>query len=177
MQVHFVHQNVQDTVVMLEEGNPPHPRCARCDMQVPRKALNGRHLGTAQCSKGAEKKRQWLAETETRENLERAFKAYGESMKAVSEFRYLGRLLTATDVDWPAVAGNVKKAKLSWGRMAWVLGREGADPTVTGEEKSYKERQRKRVECEECGEQLAVVSMSSHLMTRHGKAAGCFARE
>ena len=46
MRVHFVHRNVQDTVVMLEEGNLPHPRCARCDMQVPRKALNGRHLGT-----------------------------------------------------------------------------------------------------------------------------------
>ena len=53
MQVHFVHWHVQDTVVMLEEVNFPHPRCARCDMQVPRKALNGRHLGTAQCAKGA----------------------------------------------------------------------------------------------------------------------------
>ena len=47
MRVHFVHRHVQDTVVMLEEGNLPHPWCARCDMQVPRKALNGRHLGTA----------------------------------------------------------------------------------------------------------------------------------
>ena len=28
-------------------------------------------------------------------------------MDAVSEFRYLGRLLTATDDDWPAVAGNI----------------------------------------------------------------------
>ena len=44
------------------------PRCARCDMQVPRRALNGRHPGTAQCAKGAEIKRRWLAETETREN-------------------------------------------------------------------------------------------------------------
>ena len=42
---------------------------------------------------------------------------------------------------------------------------------LTGEGKSYKERQRERVECAECGEQLAVGSMSSHLMTRHGKAA------
>ena len=49
MRVHFVHRHVQDTVVMLEEVNLPHPRCLRCDMQVPRKALNGRHLGTAQC--------------------------------------------------------------------------------------------------------------------------------
>ena len=37
---------------------------------------------------------------------------------------------------------------------------------------SYRERQRYRVEYEECGEQLAFGSMSSHLMTQHGKAAG-----
>ena len=43
---------------------------------------------------------------------------------------------------------------------------------LTGEGKLYRELQRDRVECKECGEQMAVVSMSSHLMTRHGKAAG-----
>ena len=74
--MHFVHRHVQDTVVMLEEGNSPHPRCAKCDMQVPRKALNGHHLGTAQCAKGAEQKQRRLEETETRENLEQAFHAY-----------------------------------------------------------------------------------------------------
>ena len=62
--------------------------------------------------------------------MERAFKAYGEPMEAVSEFRYIGRLLTATDEDWLAVAGNIKKARRSWGRLARVLGREGADPKV-----------------------------------------------
>ena len=61
MRVHFVHRHVQDTVVMLEEGNLPHPRCPRCDMQVPIKALNGRQLGTAQCKNGAERKRRRLA--------------------------------------------------------------------------------------------------------------------
>ena len=125
------HRHVLDTMVMLEEGNSPHPRYARCDMQVPQKALNGRHLGTAQCAKGLERKRQWLDETETRENLEQSFKAYGEPMETVSEFRYLGRLLTATDDDWPAVAGNIKKARRIWGRMARVIGREGADPKVS----------------------------------------------
>ena len=77
MRVHFMHQHVHDTVVMLEEGNPPLPRCPRCDLQVSRKALNGRHLGTLQCQKGAERKRRRLAETETRENAARAFHAYG----------------------------------------------------------------------------------------------------
>ena len=37
---------------------------------------------------------------------------------------------------------------------------------------SYAERQQERVACVECGEVLAIGSMSSHLMTRHGKAAG-----
>ena len=132
MRVHFVHRHVQDTAVMLEEGNPPHLRCARCDMQVPRKALNGRHLGTAQCAKGVERKRRRLAETEKRENSERAFRAYGQKMEAVTDFRYLGWLLTATDDDWLAVAGNIKKAQRSWRRMAKVLGREGEDPKVSG---------------------------------------------
>ena len=43
---------------------------------------------------------------------------------------------------------------------------------ITGEGRSYAERQRERIECVECGEFLAVRSMSSHLMTRHGQAAG-----
>ena len=52
-------------------------------------------------------------------------------MAAVSEFRYLGRLLTATDDDWPAVAGNIWKAQMRWGRLARVLGMEEADPKVS----------------------------------------------
>ena len=97
MRVHFVHWHVQDTLVMLEEGNLPHPRCPRCNLQVPRKVLNGRHMGTAQYKKGAERKRRRLAET--RENSERAFHAYRKPMEAVSGFRYLGRLLTETEMN------------------------------------------------------------------------------
>ena len=36
---------------------------------------------------------------------------------------------------------------------------------ITGEGRSYAERQRERVACGECGEFLAIGSMSSHLMT------------
>ena len=85
MRVHFVYRNVHDTEVMLEEEKFNHPRCARCDMQVTRKALNGRHLGNTQCEKGAERKRRRMAKTETRENLEREFYTYGQPMEAVSD--------------------------------------------------------------------------------------------
>ena len=68
MRVHFMHRHVHDTVVMLEEGNLSLPRCPRCDLQVSRKTPNGRHLGTLQCQKGAERKRRRLTETETQKN-------------------------------------------------------------------------------------------------------------
>ena len=47
------------------------------------------------------------------------------------EFKYLGRILTATDDDWPEVVGNLRKARRSWGRLARVLSREGVDPKVS----------------------------------------------
>ena len=47
MQVHFVHRHVLNTVVMMEEGNSPHPRCPQCNMRPPQRVLNERHPGTA----------------------------------------------------------------------------------------------------------------------------------
>ena len=78
---------------------PPHPRCPRCDMLVPRKALNVRHLSTSQCVRGAEQKRRRLAEAELRESLERAFESYGEPLQNVMAFKYLGQVLAAVDDD------------------------------------------------------------------------------
>ena len=57
MRVHFVHRHVHDTVVILEEGNPPLPRCPRCDLQVSMNVLNGHHLGNSQWRTGTEWKR------------------------------------------------------------------------------------------------------------------------
>ena len=78
MRVHFVQRHVHDNVVVLEEGNLLLPRCPRCDLQVSRKALNGRHLGTSQCRTGTKRKRRRLVEADTRVTSERAFHAYGE---------------------------------------------------------------------------------------------------
>ena len=99
MRVHFVHRHVLDTVVILEEGNFPHPRCARCNMLVPQRALNGWHPGIEQCNKRAKRKRQQLAEAETRESTNQAFEAYRAPIKNVTDFNYLGRVLTANDDD------------------------------------------------------------------------------
>ena len=52
-------------------------------------------------------------------------------MEAVPEFKYLGRIMMATDDACPAVAGNLKKARQIWGRLARVLSKGGADPKVS----------------------------------------------
>ena len=52
MRVHFVHRHVLDTVVMLEEGNFPHPRCAKCNMQdagPPEGSERASHVDRAVC--------------------------------------------------------------------------------------------------------------------------------
>ena len=110
MRVHFLHRHVLNTVVILEEGKPLHPRCARCDILVPRRDLNIRHPATYQCSRGAERKRRRLAEAETREISKRAFEAYGEPLENVTPFRYLGRVLTAGEDDSLAVVGNLGRS-------------------------------------------------------------------
>ena len=83
MRVHFMHRHVHNTVVILEEGNLPLPQCPRCDLQVSRRALNGRHLGTNQCRTGAERKIRSLAAAEGEAASVRAFKAYGRRLDSV----------------------------------------------------------------------------------------------
>ena len=66
------------------------------------------------------------------ESMEMAFEVYGKQLKTVPIFKYLGRILTAGDNDWPAVAGNLGKARKSWGRIKRILSREGEDKRVSG---------------------------------------------
>ena len=110
-----------DTVVILEEGNPPQPRCPQCNMLVPWHTLNGRHPATAQCARGAERKRRRLAEEEFRESMERAFEDYGAPLENVAAFRYMGQVMTAGYDDWPTVIGNLQSARTSWGQLSRIL--------------------------------------------------------
>ena len=132
MQVNFLHRNVLDTVVILEEGNLPHPQCPQCDMLVPYHILNGRHPATAQYVRGAEQKRRRLSEADLMESTEMSFKAYGAPLENVTAFKYLGWVMTTGDDDWHAVVGNLQMVRKSWGRLSQILSRKGADPKVSG---------------------------------------------
>ena len=66
MWVHFLHRHVRDTMVVLEEGTLPHPWCPQCNILVPWRTLNGIHPATAQCARGAERRRRKLAKNSGR---------------------------------------------------------------------------------------------------------------
>ena len=68
----------------------------------------------------------------TRERKERAFQAYGDPLENVTASKYLGRLMTAGDDDWPAVVGNLQMERKSWGQLSRILSRERVDPKVSG---------------------------------------------
>ena len=48
-----------------------------------------------------------MAEEELWESSERAFQAYAEPLENVTTFKYLGRVMTEGDDDWPEMAGNL----------------------------------------------------------------------
>ena len=73
-----------------------------------------------------------MAESKLIESTGRSFEAYGKPIEAVSSFKYLGRIMTAGDNDWPAVVVNLVKARKIWGRLTRILSREGADKRVSG---------------------------------------------
>ena len=73
-------------MVILEEGNLPHPRFPMCDIMVLWRSLNGMHWGKVQCKRGAERKQQSLAVEEETEFTSRAFSAYGRPLEMVTSF-------------------------------------------------------------------------------------------
>ena len=73
-----------------------------------------------------------MAEAELRDRTERAFESYRKPLDTVATFKYLGRVMAAGNDDWPAVAGNLVKARKSWRWLSRSLIREGADKRVPG---------------------------------------------
>ena len=101
-------------------------------MLVPWRALNGRHLATAQWVRGVERKIRRLVEEELREISEKTFLAYCTHLDNVTAFKYLGRVIKEGDEDWPSVTGILQKVKKGWWQMLRVFSQEGADPKVSG---------------------------------------------
>ena len=74
-----------------------------------------------------------MAEEEARDGTERALNAYGYSLSQVTSFKYLGRVITVEDDDFPAVVRDLRHARQKWARMNQVLSKEGEDARTLGQ--------------------------------------------
>ena len=50
----------------------------------------------------------------------------------VPSFKYIGRILSALDDDWPVVIHNIRKSRKKWSRLLRVMGRDGVDVRPSG---------------------------------------------
>ena len=82
-----MHRHVWDTIVTLEEGSRPYPRCPQCDMFMTQKALNVWNLTNILCRQGMDRKWHHLAEEEAPEGTERALTACGSPLSQVTSFK------------------------------------------------------------------------------------------
>ena len=80
-------------------------------MFVTQDALNRVHPTSAMCRRGIERNQRRLVVEEMEEQMRRVFLAYGTPLTAVYLFWYLGRTLSPTDDDWPAVKQNLRRAR------------------------------------------------------------------
>ena len=61
-----------------------------------------------------------------------AIAAYVRPLTAVASFKYLGRILSASNDEWTAVIQNLQRALQKLTRISWVLGRVGVDACTAG---------------------------------------------
>ncbi len=63
---------------------------------------------------------------------EEEFTVYGDVLEQVEVFKYLGRRLSMTHNNAPAVRAQLVKARRVWARLSMVLRGENASPKVCG---------------------------------------------
>jgi DNA-directed RNA polymerase subunit RPC12/RpoP len=124
---HFAVRHPEDVIIIVQEGE--YPRCPYCRMFVPK--LGPRHFATKACQTQS-------ARVQEKERIDRqanmarnvVFYVDGTPIDNVTEYKYLGRIMSADDQDTAAVSFNIKKASKAWFQMYHILSRQTADPRV-----------------------------------------------
>ena len=131
MRRHFSHRHPGSTLHILEPGPPPQP-CDVCGAMVAPYALRRGHRHSGMCLAAQGRRRQHRAITRAAKAAEVQLTAYGTVLEAANTFKYLGRPMSSTDNDWPALYRNLTKARQRWASISRILAREGASPRVSG---------------------------------------------
>ena len=109
LRVHFSHRHSKYSIVILEEGNQPHPQCPQCEMFVPQEALNSAHQTSAMCQCGLERKRWGLVIVEMEERMGIFVSVYEAPLMELPSFNYLGGIFCPQTMifwKWSIICGG-----------------------------------------------------------------------
>ena len=132
LRLHFMYRHPNDKIRILEEGSAPLPQCPHCGLHVTHLAMNRGHTNTYVCMKGRELLRRRAIAASFRRAKEVVITATGVPLERVTEFKYLGRTLSANNSNWPALYKNLIKARKKWALISRPLLRDGATPRILG---------------------------------------------
>jgi hypothetical protein len=79
------------------------------------------HLHSEDCKKYAEIKRNMRVDEYNKAAINVNFEVKGEKINIVKQFKYLGRIIDDNDNDLAAVEAQLKKARMTWGRIGKIL--------------------------------------------------------
>ena len=119
--MHCIHRNVEYIIVISNEVTGPHPQCYQCDKLIPWEALIEVNLGPAIVKRGAEWKSHRLAAATIQETAATEFRAWEHVIGCLKMFKYLGQILLFDNSDYPAVDGNLWKARWICGRFYYMI--------------------------------------------------------
>jgi len=127
---HFFFRHHTCTVTIVKEE--VHPACERCGFQCP--LPHRRHQASDLCKAGLARRNRRTSTQAIILNRDFApeFTAGSTTLEAVSDFKYLGRWMSANDSDAMAVAQNLKKARQRWGQLCHLLTRKHANRCMMG---------------------------------------------
>jgi hypothetical protein len=121
---HFSHLHDSDVIIILQEGLLP--RCPYCRMFI--STVGPKHFATKACRTQAARfvERDRLAR-QAMEAINLVFYVGNVPLENVTEYKYLGRPLSADDTDHAAVSLNISKATRTWFGMYRILSSDGND--------------------------------------------------
>lgn len=125
MRRHFRNMHNGGTIVVDEEGLLP--RCTECGIY--QMSVGPLHQQSLDCQRWSKVHRDRAADKVHRKTVaETVFTVLEVPIKNVDEFKYLGRVVSRKDDDWPAVNRNLTRARAAWGKLGRILSKEGASP-------------------------------------------------
>ena len=129
---HFARRHWNDTVQMPEEGGGDVPQVSLMRFPVQPQYTNACTPGIARVKGGERPEATSTVLREIRAAMEEVFTLNGIPLERVRSFKYLGRILTDTNSDWPSLYHNLLKARRRWALVSRILEKEGASVRARG---------------------------------------------